>query len=308
MEIQFLGTGAGQPSKGRNVSSTALKLLDELNEIWLFDVGEATQHQILETNIKPRKITKIFISHNHGDHIFGLPGLLSSRSFQGDSGSLTIYGPAGIEQFVQISLKVSKTKITYPIKYVILKDDGIIFEDKQFAVFTAKLDHRIESYGFRVVEKPRPGELQMDKLKQYNLPNGPILGRLKAGETVEYNGHVLNGKDFLGKPRLGRIVSIIYDTRPTNVIGQLAEDADVLIHESTFSGIDSKMAHRYYHSTCVDAATVALQHNVRRLFLTHISARYIGKNSRILEKEAQKIFSHTKLANDFDSYEIKARD
>ena len=80
MEIQFLGTGAGQPSKGRNVSSTALKLLDELNEIWLFDVGEATQHQILETNIKPRKITKIFISHNHGDHIFGLPGLLSSRS------------------------------------------------------------------------------------------------------------------------------------------------------------------------------------------------------------------------------------
>ncbi|MCT7846297.1 MAG: MBL fold metallo-hydrolase, partial [Lactobacillus iners] len=185
MEIQFLGTGAGQPSKGRNVSSTALKLLDELNEIWLFDVGEATQHQILETNIKPRKITKIFISHNHGDHIFGLPGLLSSRSFQGDSGGLTIYGPAGIEQFVQISLKVSKTKITYPIKYVILKDDGIIFEDKQFAVFTAKLDHRIESYGFRVVEKPRPGELQMDKLKQYNLPNGPILGRLKAGETVE---------------------------------------------------------------------------------------------------------------------------
>ncbi|MCT7679618.1 MAG: ribonuclease Z, partial [Lactobacillus iners] len=154
----------------------------------------------------------------------------------------------------------------------------------------------------------RPGELQMDKLKQYNLPNGPILGRLKAGETVEYNGHVLNGKDFLGKPRLGRIVSIIYDTRPTNVIGQLAEDADVLIHESTFSGIDSKMAHRYYHSTCVDAATVALQHNVRRLFLTHISARYIGKNSRILEKEAQKIFSNTKLANDFDSYEIKARD
>ena len=104
MELQFLGTGAGQPSKQRNVSSVALKLLDELNEIWLFDVGEATQHQILRTNIRLRKITKIFISHNHGDHIFGLPGLLSTRSFQGDVGPLTIYGPAGIEDFVKISI------------------------------------------------------------------------------------------------------------------------------------------------------------------------------------------------------------
>ena len=308
MEIQFLGTGAGQPSKGRNVSCTALKLLDELNEIWLFDVGEATQHQILRTNIRPRKITRIFISHNHGDHIFGLPGLLSSRSFQGDGGPLTIYGPPGIEQFVQTSLKVSRTKVSYPIKYVNLTDDGLIFENSSFAVFTAKLDHRVPSYGFRVVEKHKPGELLMDKLAEYHVPNGPLLGQLKAGKTVVLDdGTTLNGKDFLGEPRPGRIVTIIYDTRPTKSIGQLAQDADVLVHESTFDGEDSKMAHRYFHSTCIDAAKVAASHNVVQLYLNHISARYTGKAGQQLEKQARKVFKNTRLANDLDSYEIKIR-
>ena len=305
MEIQFLGTGSGQPSKNRNVSSIALKLLDELNEIWLFDVGEATQHQILSTNIRPRKISKIFISHNHGDHIFGLPGLLSSRSFQGDGGALTIFGPAGIDQFVQTALRVSRTKVSYPIKYVILKENGLIYEDSNFQVFAAKLDHRIPSYGFRVVEKPRPGELMMDKLAEYNVPNGPLLGKLKAGDVITLaDGRVLDGHDFLGEPRPGRIVTVIYDTRPTPNIGKLAENADVLIHESTFSGQDAKMAHRYFHSTCVDAAKVAIHHHVHQLFLSHVSARYTGRSGRELEKEARNVFKRTKLANDFDSFNI----
>ena len=308
MQLEFLGTGAGSPSKQRNVASVALRLLEERNAIWLFDVGEATQHQILRTNIRPRKITRIFISHNHGDHIFGLPGLLSSRSFQGQGGPLTIYGPPGIEQFVQTSLKVSRTKVSYPIKYVNLTDDGLIFENKDFAVFTATLDHRVPSFGFRVVEKPRLGELLMDELAKYHVPNGPLLGQLKAGKTVVLSdGTTLNGKDFLGQPRPGRIVTIIYDTRPTPSIGQLAQDADVLVHESTFAGEDSKMAHRYFHSTCLDAAKVAASHNVVELFLTHISARYTVKAGQHLEKQAKKVFKHTHLANDLDSYEIKVR-
>ena len=106
MQLEFLGTGAGSPSKQRNVASVALRLLEERNAIWLFDVGEATQHQILNTTIRPRKIEKIFITHLHGDHIFGLPGLLSSRSFQGGTEPLTIYGPVGIKRYVQTSLQV----------------------------------------------------------------------------------------------------------------------------------------------------------------------------------------------------------
>ena len=305
MELQFLGTGAGQPSKQRNVSCVALKLLDELNGIWLFDVGEATQHQILRTNIRLRKITKIFISHNHGDHIFGLPGLLSTRSFQGDVGPLTIYGPAGIEQFVRTSLQISGTKVSYPIKFVELSETGLICEDKGVRAYTDRLDHRIPSFGFRVVEATHPGELLIDKLAKYNIPNGPILGQLKRGEQVTLaDGTVLNGKDFLGPEKPGRIVTIIYDTRSTPSIARLAKDADVLVHESTFAGDESKMARNYYHSTSVQAAKIAKQENVKKLCLNHISARYMGAKAKKLENQAKKVFPNTVLVNDFDRIEI----
>lgn len=301
MEIQFLGTGAGQPSKKRNVSCVALKLLDEINEIWLFDVGEATQHQILRTNIRLRKINKIFISHNHGDHIFGLPGLLSTRSFQGDVGPLTIYGPEGIEQFVKTSLRVSRSRISYPIKFVTLNKAGKICHENGFSVYVDKLDHRIPSFGFRVEEDSRPGELLMDKLQQYHVPNGPLLGKLKSGATITLkDGTILNGKDFLGPARPGRIVTIIYDTRATPSIGRLAKNADVLIHESTFAGGEAKMAHDYFHSTSVQAAQTAKDNGVRELLLDHISARYLGSKAKKLEKQAKKVFPNTKLVNDFD--------
>ncbi|GAA3629633.1 ribonuclease Z [Lactobacillus hamsteri] len=301
MEIEFLGTGAGQPSKQRNVASLALKLLDELNEIWLFDVGEATQHQILKTNIRLRKVTRIFISHNHGDHIFGLPGLLATRSFQGDVGPLTIYGPPGLEQFVRTSLRVSRTKVSYPIKFVELTEGGLIYRGQGFKVYTDKLDHRVPSFGYRVVEDSRPGELLMDKLAQYHIPNGPLLGKLKNGEQIALSdGTVINGKDFLGPERAGRIISIIYDTRSTPSIAKLAENADVLVHESTFAGNEAKLAHSYYHSTAVEAAEVARDNGVKQLCLDHISARYLGNKAKRLEKQAQKVFPNTKLVNDFD--------
>lgn len=301
MEIQFLGTGAGQPSKQRNVASLALKLLDELNEIWLFDVGEATQHQILRTNIRLRKVTKIFISHNHGDHIFGLPGLLATRSFQGDVGPITIYGPAGLEQYVRTALKVSKTKVSYPIKFIELTGDALIYKGQGFKVYTKKLDHRVASYGFRVEEESRPGELLVNKLAEYHIPNGPIYGKLKAGEKVELeDGNIIDGKDFLGPERPGRIVSIIYDTRSTPAIAELSKNADVLVHESTFGGNEAKLAYSYYHSTCVQAATVARDNGVGMLYLDHISARYLGNDAKKLERQAQKVFENTRLANDFD--------
>lgn len=305
MELQFLGTGAGQPSKQRNVSSLALKLLDELNEIWLFDVGEATQHQILKTNIRLRKVTRIFISHNHGDHIFGLPGLLATRSFQGDVGPITVYGPPGLEQFVKTALRVSRTKVSYPIKFVELTEGGLIYQGKGFRVYTEKLDHRVSSFGYRVVEDSRPGELLMSKLEKYNIPNGPLLGKLKKGEQIVLSdGTVLDGKDFLGPERPGRIVTIIYDTRSTPNIAKLAQNADVLVHESTFAGNEAKLAHSYYHSTAVEAATVARDNGVKRLYLDHISARYLGSKAKQLEKQARKVFDHTKLVNDFDRVNI----
>lgn len=306
MEIEFLGTGAGQPSTKRNVSSLALKLLEEINEIWLFDAGEATQHQILQTNIRPRKIRRIFISHNHGDHIFGLPGLLASRSFQGeDVGPLTIYGPVGLEQFVRTALHVSRTRLSYPVRFVDVSGGGKILAGGHFEVFAAKLDHRIPSYGYRVVEKDRAGELLMDKVKAAGVPYGPLLGDLKAGKKVVLpDGRTLDGKDFIGPAKPGRIVTIIGDTRPAKNTYQLAENADVLVHESTFAAGEEKLAKNYFHSTCLQAAQIAKKAGVRRLLLDHVSARYTGPAGRQMEQQARKVFPNTALVQDFSSYEI----
>ena len=188
MFIQFLGTGAGQPSKSRNVSSLALKLLDELNEIWLFDCGEGTQNRILETAIRPRKISKIFITHLHGDHIFGLPGFLSSRSFQSsdEQTDIDIYGPVGIKSFVLTSLKVSGTRLPYRIHFHEFdeKSLGLIFENDKFKVYADKLDHTTFCVGFRVIQKDLEGTLNAEKLKAAGVQFGPLFGKIKNGENV----------------------------------------------------------------------------------------------------------------------------
>lgn len=307
MQIEFLGTGAGSPGKFRNVSSLALRLLDERNSVWLFDVGEGTQHQILSSTIRPRKIEKIFITHLHGDHIFGLPGLLSSRSFQGGTEPLDIYGPRGIRDFVNVSLKVSETRLAYKIRFHEFepKFAGKIFEDNTFSVEVMPLEHRIASFGYRVTEHDHPGELQVDKLREMKIPSGPVYGKIKAGETVTLNdGRVINGQDFIGTAQKGRIVTILGDSRRTTNALTLAKGADVLVHESTFAKGENKLARNYYHSTNIQAAEIADQAQVGLLLLNHISARYTGKLAYELEKQAKQVFANTKVVKDFDVIDI----
>jgi ribonuclease Z len=305
MQLEFLGTGAGSPSKQRNVTSVALKLLEELNEIWLFDAGEATQHQILHTTIRPRKVTKIFITHLHGDHIFGLPGFLSSRSFQGENEPLTIYGPVGIKKFVMTALQVSESRLSYPLKFVEIDHSQELFNERGFKVTTMSLDHKIACYGYRIEEADHPGELQVDKLRQDNIPSGPIYGQLKAGKTVKLdNGRVIDGKNYIGKPQPGRIIAILGDTRQTPNAVVLAHKADVLVHESTFAKNEAKMAHNYYHSTSLQAAEVAKQAGVKKLLLTHISARYTGKAAYQLAYQVRDVVPDTRVVNDFDVIDV----
>lgn len=305
MEIQFLGTGAGVPAKHRNVSGIALKLLDERNAVWLFDCGEGTQLQILKSSIRPRKIEKIFITHLHGDHIFGLPGLLSSRSFQGGNEPLELYGPVGIADFVRTSLRVSQTKLGYKLKIIELTDSGIAFSDNQFTVSFLPLDHGITSYGYRIVEADHEGQLQVEKLAALNLPSGPIYGKLKRGETVQLpDGQWLDGKDYVGKKKAGRIVTILGDTRKTANSIALAQGADVLVHESTFNKDEQAMAKAYYHSTSLQAAEVAREAKVKKLILTHISARYLTSDIIQLENEAKEVFKETKVVKDMESVNI----
>ncbi|MCP8967000.1 ribonuclease Z [Ectobacillus ponti] len=306
MEVLFLGTGAGVPSKGRNVTAAALQLLEERGAVWLFDCGEATQHQILHTSLRPRRIEKIFITHLHGDHIFGLPGLLGSRSFQGGDTPLTVYGPKGIRAFVEVSLAVSTTHVKYPLHVVEIEGDGRIFEDGQFSVEAARLAHGIESYGYRIVEKDIPGPLLVEKLQERGIRPGPLFKKLKNGETVTLeDGTVLHGHEFVGPPQKGRIVTILGDTRYCEAGVRLAQNADVLVHEATFAAEDAQQAHDYYHSTTKQAAQAAQLADAKRLILTHISSRYQGEDFERLLQEAREVFANTEMAFDFKKFAIE---
>jgi ribonuclease Z len=304
MDIVFLGTGAGLPAKLRNVTSIALKLLEERGAIWLFDVGEATQHQILHTTIKPRRIEKIFITHLHGDHIYGLPGLLSSRSFQGGESEVTVYGPKGIEQYLKVSLSVSQTFLKYPLRIVEI-EDGIIFEDEQFIVEVSLLEHGIPSYGYRIIEKDRSGTLLADRLKAEGVRPGPIYKKIKNGETVTLeDGRTIEANMFLGPPQKGRIVAILGDTRYCENAISLAKKADLLIHEATFSKGEEKLAHDYFHSTTHQAAEIARLADCKALCLTHISSRYDRDAWGELVREAKEVFPNTDIAEDFKEISI----
>lgn len=299
VELTFLGTGAGVPAKERNVSAIALDLSQERGTTWLFDCGEATQHQILHTSIKPRKIEKIFITHLHGDHIFGLPGLLGSRSFQDGTSLLTIYGPKGIKEYVEVSLKVSSTHVKYDIEIVEI-EEGTVFEDEQFVVEAGKLEHGITCFGYRIVEKDIKGALLVDKLQELGISPGPIYQKIKAGEDVTLdNGTIINGVDFVGPNKPGRKLAILGDTRYSKKAIDLAMNVDLLVHEATFGKDDETIAHNYYHSTNIQAAKVAIEADAKELILTHISSRYQGEDLKKLAAEAKQAFPNVLIAYDF---------
>lgn len=304
MELTFLGTGAGVPAKERNVSAIALDLSQERGTTWLFDCGEATQHQILHTSIKPRKIEKIFITHLHGDHIFGLPGFLGSRSFQDGRSPLTIYGPEGIKEYVEVSLKVSTTHLKYPLEIVEI-EEGVIFEDDQFVIEAGRLEHGIPSYGYRVIEKDVKGALQVEKLKQLGISPGPIYQKIKAGEEVTLeNGTKINGADYVGQDKPGRKLAILGDTRYTQKAIDLALNVDLLIHEATFGKEDETIAYDYFHSTNIQAAQVAKAANAKMLILTHISSRYQGEEVTRLLQDTKQVFLNARIAYDFFKHNV----
>ena len=303
MHLHFLGTSSGSPAIERNVSCTALNLLPENGEIWLFDCGEATQHQILRTSIRPGKIRRIFITHLHGDHIFGLLGLLCSRSFlSGEQpGPLTLYGGAGLREFVETGLRLSRSYLSYPIEFVELSETGgEIACDAAFRVKYRLLDHAVPSFGFRVIEADRQGSLKTNELEALGVPKGALYGALKRGETITLpNGSTLNGKDFIHPPRKGREVVLFGDTRFQAAFADFCADADVLVHEATFAADEATNADRFGHSTCAQAAELAQLARVKTLYLSHISAKFSGGRAQELLAAAQAVFPRTELAHDF---------
>ena len=300
MKLTFLGTGAGVPSRQRNVAGLALTMGN--GSVWLFDAGEGTQLQVMKTAVKLSRISRIFITHLHGDHVFGLPGLLSTRSFQAGASPVHVYGPKGIKEYLETALRLTATHLSYPLE-IHQVSDGTVIRARRFTVTARLVDHVIPSFGYRIVEDEHPGELQVDRLRELGLGPGPAYAVLKAGGKVTRpGGQVIHGHDYLGPRRPGTIITIVGDTRACDATVDLARDADVFVHESTYAQEETDLANQYGHSTCVQVAKLAKQAGAKRLLLTHISARYAVPE--VLQSQARAVFPAADLMGDLYEVEI----
>lgn len=315
MQVTFLGTSSGVPTRARNVSAVALRL-PQRSEMWLFDCGEGTQHQFLRSDLRLSQLRRVFVTHMHGDHVFGLPGLLASLGLAGNSSAgVDLYGPDPLESFLKGALNTSSTRIGYPLQVHRVRQaaeqGSVLFEDTDLIVRCTPLTHRVPAYAYRVEQKPLAGRFDIEKARALNIPPGPVYARLKRGETVTLDdGRTIDGTSLCGPERPG--VSVVYctDTVFSEAAVELARGADLLIHESTFAHAEAEMAYQKQHSTSTMAAQTAAEAGVGQLVLTHLSPRYVPGNSvtpNDLLQEAQSIFPNTVLAKDFLCLDVKPR-
>jgi len=310
MIVTFLGTSSGMPTTRRNVSGLALRFIQS-GRWWLFDCGEGTQHQIMHASLRVSQLDKIFITHLHGDHLYGLLGLLASRSLRGGAtSSVTLYGPEGLQRYVESIMAVSPVHLQYPL-HIKTVSEGVVYQDEEISVEAVPVRHRVPAFAYAVKEPERPGAFQADRAKQLGVPPGPLFGQLKRGETIWLpDGRKIEGKELVGPPVPGRKVVYTGDTEPCDAVIQLARNADLLIHESTYAHAELRLARRSAHSTAREAAEVARAANARALILTHFSPRYENEEGLTLDDllhEARAIFPETMLAADFLSYQVKRR-
>ena len=301
MQVTFLGTSSGVPTRARNVSGVALKL-PQRSELWLFDCGEGTQHQFLRSELRVSQLSRIFITHMHGDHIYGLPGLMASLGMAGSCAGLALYGPDPLRQYLEGVLHSSSARIGYPLQVHKVREaaqsGAPIYEDEELLVRCAPLTHRVPAYGYRVETKPRPGRFDVERARALGIPPGPIYAQLKAGRSVTLeDGRIIRGDSLCGPEQPGHSVVYCTDTVFCEAAVELARGADLLIHEATFAEEEAPRAVETGHSTAREAAEVARMAGARRLVLTHISARY-SRDARELEREARAVFPETVVAKD----------
>lgn len=306
MELLFLGTSAGVPTRTRNMTSIVLNLQQQTAaDMWLFDCGEGTQHQFLHTPYHPGKLNKIFITHLHGDHLFGLPGLLCSRSMQGNLQPLTLYGPKGLAEFVETSLRLSGSWTGYPLTIVEVVP-GLVFDEAGYRVTAWPLNHPVECYGYRIEQHDKPGSLDASQLKADGVPPGPWFQRLKQGLTIELeDGRIIDGSRYLGSPIPGKKLAIFGDTAPCAAALELARGVDVMIHEVTLEQAMAEKANGHGHSSSQQTAQLARDARVGTLIATHFSSRYDAEGCQRLLAECQEVFPSTLLAEDFLTYQVE---
>lgn len=290
-EVIFLGTSAAVPSSTRGHASIALKYF---NEIILFDCGEGTQRQLIRSGTSYMKINKIFITHYHGDHFLGLPGLLQTMSISDRTEPLTLYGPKGIADVLEAIIRICRSDISFDIIPREIQN-GPVHKSDMYRIDGVKVDHSALTYGL-VFEEVKGREFIREKALALGLAPGPNFSRLQRGEEVTVNGKKVMPDDVLGDKKACKKLVYTSDTRPCQDIVVVSKDA-ILIHDSTYDDALRDQAVEATHSTSVEAAEVAREAGAKKLFLTHISPRY--GDTALLIDQAKKVFKETVVAKDF---------
>jgi len=304
LTITFLGTSGSVPTVKRALPAIAIQRKDELI---LFDCGEGLQRQMIQANIGFHRKTKIFITHMHGDHVLGLPGLLQTMSLLERERKLDIYGPVGIKTFVETIKQTVQFVLIFPVNVYEIEDEGIVCREKEYEICALWANHVIPSLAYALVEKPRTGRFFPEKAKRLGVEEGPLWSKLQHRENVKLSdGRVVKSEDVTGPRRPGRKIVYTGDTKPTENLAKFAENADLLIHDATFDDELLERALEDGHSTPCQAAETAKKAKVKKLILTHISARY--KDANLLIEQAKKIFPKVDAAEDFMKINIALLD
>lgn len=300
LSLRFLGTSAARPTVERNV--TSLSLVRE-GETLLFDCGEGTQRQMMRYGVG-FTTSEIFFTHFHTDHLLGLVGLTRTMALQGRTELLRLYGPPGALKALRACIAFGGERLTFPVEIAEL-DGGSVLDRAEYSIHTISADHHgTAALGYALTEKIRLGRFNPELARAIGIPEGPLWGRLHRGESVTLpDGRVVDAATLVGQPRAGRKVVISGDTRPTEALRAMAHHADLLVHEATFGDDEAARAVETGHSTAREAATIARDAEVRRLVLTHFSARY-SRDPGELVTQAQNVFAASIAARDGLEIEI----
>jgi len=305
LKLTFLGTSAGKPTKERNVTALALEF-DQDDKWYLFDCGEATQHQILKTSLSAGKLCTIFITHLHGDHYYGLPGLLSSKRLDKAFSPLTIYGPKGIKRFIECVMDISEKYLGYKLEIIEIEANKALKFDK-FSLQVLPLVHSVESFAFFIQEHDITNRLDEQKLRLEGLEPSPLYGELKRGNNIIHQEKEFISNEYMLCPILGRTLIIAGDNSEPDILGEHLNNLDLLVHESTYTQeIYDTLPTKFSHTTAKNLGETAQQHHIKNLIATNISPRYSQGSNYNAQMICDEIKSSYKgrcfIANDFDIF------
>ena len=302
IEVFILGTGGMMPLPGRGLTSV---LVRREGNLFLFDCGEATQIALRRLNLRWKKISHIFISHTHADHVTGLPGILSLSSQVERDEPLHIYGPPKIEFYVEQSLKALDIHINYEIKIHETLNPGMVLQGSGYEIRSIRLLHTKPCFGYALIEQDRPGVFFPEKADELNIPRGPLWSKLQNGSEVNINGEIVRPHQVMGAKRNGRKFVFITDTTMVPELVDFVSDADLMICEGMFTQDLIESAKEKKHLTAGQAGWLAKVASVKRLGLIHYSPRYTHRELQKLLQEAKGEFLNVFLTRELQTLSIK---